>query len=136
MSDGILFQPLSSVLKEGLKIPPKGSISPAPSCADALPSLPSSQEVQVISASRWGLAVEEEGMRLCFAQLWEHTTAPTRGSVCSSGYDLYRVHGYTIPPMEKVLVKTNIQIALPSGCYGREAPRSDLAKHFIEVGVS
>ncbi|KAB0351165.1 hypothetical protein FD754_016022 [Muntiacus muntjak] len=53
------------------------------------------------------------------------------GSVCDSGYDLYKVHDYTVPLMEKVLVKTNIQIALPSGCYGREAPHSDLAKHFI-----
>lgn len=54
LSDGILFQPLSSVLKEGLKIPPKGSVSPAPSCADALPSLPSSQEAQVISPKQVG----------------------------------------------------------------------------------
>lgn len=28
-------------------------------------------------------------------------------------------YDYTIPPMEKTLVKTDIQIALPSGCYGR-----------------
>lgn len=46
-------------------------------------------------------------------------TAPTKGSArhvnttCTSAYD------YTIPPMEKVLVKTDIQIALPSGCYGK-----------------
>ncbi|KAB0382153.1 hypothetical protein FD755_004070 [Muntiacus reevesi] len=81
---------------------------------------PCPEETQVISPSR-----------LCVAQHWEHTTAPTMGSVCASGYDLYKVHDYTVPPMEKVLVKTNIQIALPSGCYGREAPHSDLAKHFI-----
>ncbi|OWK09626.1 DUT, partial [Cervus elaphus hippelaphus] len=45
-------------------------------------------------------------------------------------------YDYTLPPMEKVLVKTDIQIALPSGCYGRVAPRSGLAaKHFIDVGA-
>ncbi|XP_059746271.1 deoxyuridine 5'-triphosphate nucleotidohydrolase, mitochondrial isoform X1 [Bos taurus] len=45
-------------------------------------------------------------------------------------------YDYTVPPMEKVLVKTDIQIALPSGCYGRVAPRSGLAaKHFIDVGA-
>ncbi|XP_014404292.1 PREDICTED: deoxyuridine 5'-triphosphate nucleotidohydrolase, mitochondrial isoform X4 [Myotis brandtii] len=65
-------------------------------------------------------------------------------------------YDYTIPPMEKTLVKTDIQIALPSGCYGRVAlrrltlaqevlavrkteniaPRSGLAaKHFIDVGA-
>jgi dUTP pyrophosphatase len=38
--------------------------------------------------------------------------------------------------MEKAIVKTDIQIALPSGCYGRVAPRSGLAaKHFIDVGA-
>jgi dUTP pyrophosphatase len=38
--------------------------------------------------------------------------------------------------MEKALVKTDIQIALPSGCYGRVAPRSGLAaKHFIDVAA-
>ncbi|TEA32104.1 hypothetical protein DBR06_SOUSAS6610016 [Sousa chinensis] len=34
-------------------------------------------------------------------------------------------------------MKTNIQIALPSGYYGRVAARSGLAaKHFIDVGAS
>lgn len=36
----------------------------------------------------------------------------------------------------KALVKTDIQIALPDGCYGRIAPRSGLAhKKFIDVGA-
>nr|XP_009938590.1 PREDICTED: deoxyuridine 5'-triphosphate nucleotidohydrolase, mitochondrial [Opisthocomus hoazin] len=49
---------------------------------------------------------------------------------CSDAYDC------VIPPMEKAVVKTDIQIALPSGCYGRVAPRSGLAaKHFIDVGA-
>ncbi|XP_007449502.1 PREDICTED: deoxyuridine 5'-triphosphate nucleotidohydrolase, mitochondrial-like, partial [Lipotes vexillifer] len=34
-------------------------------------------------------------------------------------------------------LKTDIQIALPSGCYGRVAARAGLAaKHFIDVGAS
>ncbi|KAF2977762.1 hypothetical protein EK904_007730 [Melospiza melodia maxima] len=51
---------------------------------------------------------------------------------------MYRLSAYdcVIPPMEKAVVKTDIQIALPSGCYGRVAPRSGLAaKHFIDVGA-
>ncbi|KAM5290806.1 deoxyuridine 5'-triphosphate nucleotidohydrolase, mitochondrial-like [Glossophaga mutica] len=53
-----------------------------------------------------------------------------RGRRFPSAYD------YTVPPMEKALVKTDIQIALPAGCYGRVAPRSGLAaKHFIDVGA-
>ncbi|XP_042522934.1 deoxyuridine 5'-triphosphate nucleotidohydrolase, mitochondrial-like [Dipodomys spectabilis] len=73
-------------------------------------------------------------MRLCFVRLWEHiTTQP--GGPRSAGYDLYSAYNCTIPPVEKALVKTDIQIALSSGYYGRVAPRSGLAaKHFIDVG--
>ncbi|KAK1144174.1 deoxyuridine 5'-triphosphate nucleotidohydrolase, mitochondrial [Acipenser oxyrinchus oxyrinchus] len=49
---------------------------------------------------------------------------------CFSAYD------YIIPAMDKAIVKTDIQIALPSGYYGRVAPRSGLAaKYFIDVGA-
>ncbi|XP_029808301.1 deoxyuridine 5'-triphosphate nucleotidohydrolase, mitochondrial isoform X1 [Suricata suricatta] len=78
----------------------------------------------------------EDAMRLRFVRLSEHATAPTKGSARAAGYDLYSAYDYTVPPMEKALVKTDIQIALPSGCYGRVAPRSGLAsKHFIDVGA-
>uniref|UniRef100_A0A4W3GEU8 dUTP diphosphatase n=1 Tax=Callorhinchus milii TaxID=7868 RepID=A0A4W3GEU8_CALMI len=50
-------------------------------------------------------------------------------NVVCSAYD------YIIPPQDKAIVKTDIQIALPPGCYGRVAPRSGLAsKYFIDVG--
>uniref|UniRef100_A0A2K6FA48 Deoxyuridine 5'-triphosphate nucleotidohydrolase n=1 Tax=Propithecus coquereli TaxID=379532 RepID=A0A2K6FA48_PROCO len=75
-------------------------------------------------------------MQLRFARLLEHATAPTRGSARAVGYDLYSAYDYTIPSMEKTVVKTDIQIALPSGCYGRVAPHSGLAaKHFTDVGA-
>ncbi|XP_004396582.1 PREDICTED: deoxyuridine 5'-triphosphate nucleotidohydrolase, mitochondrial isoform X2 [Odobenus rosmarus divergens] len=78
----------------------------------------------------------EDSMRLRFVRLSEHATAPTKGSARAAGYDLYSAYDYTLPPMEKALVKTDIQVALPSGCYGRVAPRSGLAaKHFIDVGA-
>lgn len=48
---------------------------------------------------------------------------------CFSAYD------YVIPARGKELVKTDLQIELPHGCYGRIAPRSGLAwKNFIDVG--
>lgn len=73
---------------------------------------------------------------LRFAKLSEHATTPTRGSAKAAGYDLYSAYNYSIGPMDKVIVKTDIQIAVPHGCYGRVAPRSGLAaKHFIDVGA-
>ncbi|KAM7239516.1 hypothetical protein CapIbe_009011 [Capra ibex] len=93
-------------------------------------------KAQVVSPSKRARATEAGDMRLRFARLSEHATAPTKGSARAAGYDLYSAYDYTVPPMEKVLVKTDIQIALPSGCYGRVAPRSGLAaKHFIDVGA-
>ncbi|XP_011920647.1 PREDICTED: deoxyuridine 5'-triphosphate nucleotidohydrolase, mitochondrial isoform X2 [Cercocebus atys] len=79
------------------------------------------QETPAISPSKRPRPAEEGGMQLRFARLSEHATAPTRGSARAAGYDLYSAYDYTIPPMEKALVKTDIQIALPSGCYGRVA---------------
>lgn len=79
---------------------------------------------------------DEPTARLRFVRLSEHATAPTRGSARAAGYDLYSAYDCTVPPMEKAVVKTDIQIAVPSGCYGRVAPRSGLAvKHFIDVGA-
>ncbi|XP_047622388.1 deoxyuridine 5'-triphosphate nucleotidohydrolase, mitochondrial isoform X3 [Phacochoerus africanus] len=93
-------------------------------------------ETQVISPSKRARPAEESRMRLRFARLSEHATAPTKGSERAAGYDLYSAYDYTVLPMEKAIVKTDIQIALPSGCYGRVAPRSGLAaKHFIDVGA-
>lgn len=41
-----------------------------------------------------------------------------------------------IPPRDKLVVKTDIQVELPEGCYGRIAPRSGLAaKNFIDIGA-
>nr|KAF6386556.1 deoxyuridine triphosphatase [Myotis myotis] len=97
---------------------------------------PRSLDTLAVSPSKRPRPAEEGGLRLRFVRLSEHATAPTKGSARAAGYDLYSAYDYTIPPMEKTLVKTDIQIALPSGCYGRVAPRSGLAaKHFIDVGA-
>ena len=61
---------------------------------------------------------------------------PTKGSEGSAGFDLYSAYDGEILPGDKTLVKTDLQVALPEGCYGRIAPRSGLAhKHFIDVGA-
>ncbi|XP_021262990.1 deoxyuridine 5'-triphosphate nucleotidohydrolase, mitochondrial isoform X3 [Numida meleagris] len=88
------------------------------------------------SKKQKGSAAGEPSARLRFTKLSENACAPSKGSARAAGYDLYSAYDYVIPPMEKAVVKTDIQIALPSGCYGRVAPRSGLAaKHFIDVGA-
>ncbi|XP_072349111.1 deoxyuridine 5'-triphosphate nucleotidohydrolase-like [Scyliorhinus torazame] len=78
----------------------------------------------------------EEKPRLRFARLSENARTPTRGSERAAGFDLYSAYNYMVPAQDKVIVKTDIQIAVPSGFYGRVAPRSGLAaKYFIDVGA-
>ncbi|XP_030046279.1 deoxyuridine 5'-triphosphate nucleotidohydrolase, mitochondrial, partial [Microcaecilia unicolor] len=58
---------------------------------------------------------------LRFVKLSENACTPTKGSAKAAGYDLYSAYDYVIPAMDKAVVNTDIQIALPSGCYGRVA---------------
>lgn len=74
--------------------------------------------------------------KLLIKKISEFATVPTKGSKLSAGYDLYAAYDYIIKSRGKEMVKTDLQIALPPGCYGRVAPRSGLAwKHSIDVGA-
>ncbi|CAH2230368.1 deoxyuridine 5'-triphosphate nucleotidohydrolase [Pararge aegeria] len=73
---------------------------------------------------------------LKFTRLSENAYPPVKGSEKAAGYDLKSAYDYTVSARGKELVKTDLQIELPSGCYGRVAPRSGLAvKNFIDVGA-
>lgn len=49
---------------------------------------------------------------------------------------IYSAYDTVVPARGKGLVKTDIQIEVPYGTYGRVAPRSGLAwKNFIDVGA-
>ena len=68
--------------------------------------------------------------------LGENATMPTKGSLDAAGYDLYASQYCCVEPRGKALIKTNIKIIIPYGCYGRIAPRSGLAwKNHIDVGA-
>ncbi|AGU99695.1 deoxyuridine 5'triphosphatenucleotidohydrolase [Myxoma virus] len=65
----------------------------------------------------------------------EHARVPTRATPEAAGYDLYSAYAYIIPSHERCLVKTDIGLGIPEGCYGRIAPRSGLSLKFsIDVG--
>lgn len=73
--------------------------------------------------------------QLKIVKMSENAILPSRGSAQAAGLDLYSAYNYTINPMDKALIKTDLQMGIPEGCYGRVAPRSGLAlKHFIHVG--
>uniref|UniRef100_T1J0D9 dUTP diphosphatase n=1 Tax=Strigamia maritima TaxID=126957 RepID=T1J0D9_STRMM len=48
-----------------------------------------------------------------FKRISENAFEPKKGSEFAAGYDLRSANEYTIPPMEKLLVSTDLQIALP-----------------------
>ena len=66
---------------------------------------------------------ESQDKTLFFKKLSDRATTPSRGSDFAAGYDLYSAENVVIPKQGKALVKTDIAIALPEGCYGRVAPR-------------
>lgn len=61
---------------------------------------------------------------------------PTRGSTLAAGYDLYSAEKAVLPRGGRKVIQTGICLAIPSGHYGRVAPRSGLAsKHGIDTGA-
>merc|ERR1719471_2502474 len=62
---------------------------------------------------------------------WHHQKDPSwLPDMIHSAYD------YEIAAHGKVIAKTDLQIRVPDGTYGRIAPRSGLAaKHFIDIGA-
>uniref|UniRef100_A0A034VXR2 Deoxyuridine 5'-triphosphate nucleotidohydrolase n=1 Tax=Bactrocera dorsalis TaxID=27457 RepID=A0A034VXR2_BACDO len=78
----------------------------------------------------------ESNCVLRFAKLTEHALAPVRGSPRAAGLDLKSAYDVKIPARGKAVVKTDLQVQVPEGSYGRVAPRSGLAvKNFIDVGA-
>ena len=69
-------------------------------------------------------------------RLCNNARLPVRGSTRAAGYDLAAAQSAVVPARGKLLVKTGLSMSMPSGCYGRIAPRSGLAlKKFIDVGA-
>lgn len=74
--------------------------------------------------------------KLLIKKLSNFASLPTKGSKLAAGYDLYSAYDYVIKARGKEMVKTDLQLAIPEGCYGRVAPRSGLAwKNSIDVGA-
>lgn len=69
-------------------------------------------------------------------KLSELALLPSRGSALAAGFDLASAYDAVVPARGKALVKTDLAVAVPAGCYARVAPRSGLAlKKFIDTGA-
>ena len=59
---------------------------------------------------------------------------PTKSHVTDAGYDLFSTEDVSLQPLQRKVVKTGIKLSIPTGFYGRVAPRSGLAvKNGIDV---
>jgi dUTP pyrophosphatase len=75
-------------------------------------------------------------MAVQFTKLRPDAIIPSKATDGSVGLDLCSVEPYVIAPMQRAVISTGLQVQLPSGVYGRIAPRSGLAvKHGIDVGA-
>jgi dUTP pyrophosphatase len=71
---------------------------------------------------------------LRFVKLHPAAQLPTRGSLNAAGLDLYSVEALTLPAGKRTTLRTGLSVAIPTGFYGRVAPRSGLAvEHGIDV---
>ncbi len=76
------------------------------------------------------------GSNLYVKRLSSSATLPIRGSAGAAGYDLSSASDSVVPARGKALIPTDLSICVPSGTYGRIAPRSGLAwKNSIDVGA-
>jgi len=115
--------------------PPRTEVSASTDKHPLSPATPAPAKKQ--RTSNMSTATKPEGLpSLQIKLLSPAGRAPTRGSEFAAGYDVYASKAATIPAHGKVLVDTDVAMAVPAGTYGRIAPRSGLAsKNFIDVGA-
>jgi dUTP pyrophosphatase len=74
--------------------------------------------------------------QLFFKKLSPNAVTPTRGSKEAAGLDLSSIEECMIPGHGKALIGTGLSFAIPSGYYGRVAPRSGMSvKSHCDVGA-
>lgn len=77
---------------------------------------------------------EQDNFTLLVKRLHPDAQLPLRGSTFAAGADLHCVEAFTLQPGERKAVPTGLALAIPSGFYGRIAPRSGWAvKHGIDT---
>lgn len=65
--------------------------------------------------------------------LHEDAKLPKRGSESAAGYDLFCIYDFQLPSKHIQKICTGVAIAIPSGFYGRIAPRSSLGSKGVII---
>jgi len=71
-------------------------------------------------------------VEIYFRKVRSNAVTPTKAHEWDAGYDLYACESVSVGPMERKLIPVGIEIEIPTGCYGRIAPRSGLA---VRAGI-
>src|SRR5258708_6398791 len=78
--------------------------------------------------------IEDGRSVIKFLRLHPDSKLPVRGSERAAGLDLCSVEAVSIGSGRRIAVRTGLAVAIPTGYYGRVAPRSGLAmEHGIDV---
>ncbi|CAG8759034.1 16382_t:CDS:2, partial [Dentiscutata erythropus] len=80
-----------------------------------------------LSVSTVSTTPQADSPKLLVKRLSEKAKLPVRASPLAAGYDLYSAVEMVVPAKGKVLVPTDISIALPEGTYA--------LKHFLDCGA-
>ena len=68
--------------------------------------------------------------------LSDNAKPPVKSMSKAAGYDLASAHDDVVLAKSRKLIQTDLAMTVPSGTYGRIAPRSGLAfKHSIDIGA-
>jgi len=66
----------------------------------------------------------------------EASRVPVRSTEGAAGLDLFAAHDLTVKAQDKAILDIGIAVEIPTGCYGRIAPRSSASyKHHFTTGA-
>jgi dUTPase len=72
-------------------------------------------------------------MALLVKKISQFATLPARGSAGAAGYDLSAAYDCIVPARGKALCKTDLEMAIPTGHYGRVGARGALAQNPLDA---
>ena len=73
-------------------------------------------------------------MKIDFVRFSNHAIVPTKGTKDSAGFDLCSVEDVTISSNSIEIIKTDIGLKIPKGCFGKIYARSSLAIRCTGIG--